>query len=173
MSDQRRAIDVLLDRVTDTTLRDQLRRAVDQLTEQQPLGLVFEEHLPEAVKLPSAPVRRATTVQYRTGSDERIWDVRRARAGLASISTTNNDGTTDRRDDVSIAELVVARRIGDPVYPGLTPLATIERGGDKPHHLVIEGENYHALQTLQYTHKGKVDLIYIDPPYNTGAGDWI
>ena len=38
----------------------------------------------------------------------------------------------------------------------------------KPTHILIEGDNYHALTCLNYTHKGKIDLIYIDPPYNTG-----
>src|SRR5690606_36163765 len=47
------------------------------------------------------------------------------------------------------------------------------RGPDsKPAHAVINAENFHALQLLTYTHAGKVDLIYIDPPYNTGARDW-
>lgn len=41
-----------------------------------------------------------------------------------------------------------------------------------PVNLLIEGDNYHALSVLNYTHKGKVDVIYIDPPYNTGARDW-
>jgi adenine-specific DNA-methyltransferase len=44
--------------------------------------------------------------------------------------------------------------------------------GDKPFHTVINAENFHALQALLYTHEGKVDAIYIDPPYNTGARDW-
>ncbi len=39
----------------------------------------------------------------------------------------------------------------------------------KPTHILIEGDNYHALTCLQYTHKGKIDIIYIDPPYNTGS----
>ena len=38
--------------------------------------------------------------------------------------------------------------------------------------LMIEGDNYHALTCLNYTHQGKIDVIYIDPPYNTGAKDW-
>jgi len=38
--------------------------------------------------------------------------------------------------------------------------------------MLIEGDNYHALSVLNYTHKGKIDIIYIDPPYNTGAKDW-
>jgi adenine-specific DNA-methyltransferase len=40
-------------------------------------------------------------------------------------------------------------------------------------HLIIEGDNYHALSTLNYTHKWAVDVIYIDPPYNTGNKDFI
>lgn len=42
---------------------------------------------------------------------------------------------------------------------------------NEPTHILIEGDNYHALSVLNYTHKGKVDLIYIDPPYNTGKDD--
>lgn len=43
---------------------------------------------------------------------------------------------------------------------------------DSPHHVLIEGDNYNALTALQYTHTGKVDVIYIDPPYNTGNKDF-
>ena len=41
-----------------------------------------------------------------------------------------------------------------------------------PWHTLIEADNYHALQLLDYLYAGKVDCIYIDPPYNTGARDW-
>jgi adenine-specific DNA-methyltransferase len=41
-----------------------------------------------------------------------------------------------------------------------------------PTNLIIEGDNYHALSVLNYTHPRGVDAIYIDPPYNTGASDW-
>lgn len=41
-----------------------------------------------------------------------------------------------------------------------------------PYNFIIEGDNLHALHLLEKTHKGKVDCIYIDPPYNTGAKDW-
>ncbi len=50
----------------------------------------------------------------------------------------------------------------------------IQKGKDSdPTHLLLEGDNYHALSVLNYTHAGKVDLIYIDPPYNTGNKDFI
>ncbi len=41
-----------------------------------------------------------------------------------------------------------------------------------PNNLMIEGDNYLALSVLNYTHKKNIDLIYIDPPYNTGARNW-
>src|SRR3990172_2212271 len=39
---------------------------------------------------------------------------------------------------------------------------------NKPTNLLIEGDNFHTLSTLSYAHSGKIDVIYIDPPYNTG-----
>lgn len=70
------------------------------------------------------------------------------------------------------SELVVVAEFGEPIYPGLRQLGSIDRGGDKPAHVVVKSENYHALEALRFTHAGKIDCIYIDPPYNTGARDW-
>ena len=53
------------------------------------------------------------------------------------------------------------------------PDKAIKMAGDtEPTNIIIEGDNYHALSALNYTHAGKIDVIYIDPPYNTGAKDW-
>ena len=41
-----------------------------------------------------------------------------------------------------------------------------------PNHVIIEAENLQALVALSYTHAGKIDAIFVDPPYNTGARDW-
>lgn len=49
----------------------------------------------------------------------------------------------------------------------------IVKDKNRPVNLLIEGDNYHALSVLNYTHKGKIDVIYIDPPYNTGNNDFI
>lgn len=49
----------------------------------------------------------------------------------------------------------------------------IVKGEDYPNHILIEGDNLEALTTLTYTHEGKIDVIYIDPPYNTGNKDFI
>lgn len=48
----------------------------------------------------------------------------------------------------------------------------IQTDPDLPTNIMIEGDNFHALTVLNYTHKGKVDVIYIDPPYNTGNQTW-
>ncbi len=48
----------------------------------------------------------------------------------------------------------------------------IKSDPNMPVHILIEGDNYHALSVLSYTHEKSVDVIYIDPPYNTGARDW-
>lgn len=50
--------------------------------------------------------------------------------------------------------------------------AVISQQKDSPNHLIIEGDNLHALTILSYTHSGCFDVIYIDPPYNTGAKNW-
>lgn len=51
--------------------------------------------------------------------------------------------------------------------------ALTDAGPDAPNHILIEGDNLEALVTLAYTHAGKIDVIYIDPPYNTGNKDFI
>jgi adenine-specific DNA-methyltransferase len=59
-------------------------------------------------------------------------------------------------------------------YPVLREIKSriVSTDETKPINIMIEGDNYHALSVLQYTHQRKIDLIYIDPPYNTGAQDW-
>ena len=48
----------------------------------------------------------------------------------------------------------------------------LDHGSENPNHILIEGDNLNALTALSYTHEGKIDVIYIDPPYNTGATTW-
>lgn len=64
-------------------------------------------------------------------------------------------------------------QFGDPIFPSLEPIAKVENSpNDSLWHTIIEADNYHALQLLEYLYEGQVDCIYIDPPYNTGARDW-
>ncbi len=56
--------------------------------------------------------------------------------------------------------------------PVLKEVKTRKIIGGSGNNILIEGDNYHALSVLNYTHKKSIDLIYIDPPYNTGAKNW-
>lgn len=58
-----------------------------------------------------------------------------------------------------------------PVFKEVKERAIISEDKTAPNHILIEGDNLHALTALSYTHEGKVDIIYIDPPYNTGTKD--
>lgn len=60
-----------------------------------------------------------------------------------------------------------------PILTEVPERAIICEDKDAPNHILIEGDNLEALATLAYTHEGKIDVIYIDPPYNTGNKDFI
>jgi len=85
------------------------------------------------------------------------------------IRLGSDDNETSR---APVHDLVVVAEFRDFIYPGLVSTGKVGRGGDKPFHTVINGENFHALKALTYTHRGKVNAIYIDPPYNSRAKDW-
>lgn len=59
-----------------------------------------------------------------------------------------------------------------PVFEEMSSRA-ISKNENGPTNIIIEGDNYHSLSALNFTHSGKVDVIYIDPPYNTGNRDFI
>ncbi len=60
-----------------------------------------------------------------------------------------------------------------PVLHEVTERALTDGGADAPNHILIEGDNLDALTALSYTHESKIDVIYIDPPYNTGNEDFV
>lgn len=69
----------------------------------------------------------------------------------------------------------VEERLNDelPVLTEVTSRRIMGSTPDSPNHILIEGDNLHALTALTYTHAGKIDMIYIDPPYNTGNKDFV
>ncbi|MCE9622093.1 MAG: site-specific DNA-methyltransferase [Actinomycetia bacterium] len=161
-------LDVLLGKVESAALREELRIAVDRVRAKRSFGLVFESHLPERVRLHDHPVRRGVNVVRRDEGDDGFQGtVDNVSRGQATVNAADGSATS-----VPVAELVVTAEFGEPIYPGLTQLGSVDRGGDKPAHIVINAENHHALEMLQFTHAGKIDCIYIDPPYNLG-GDLI
>jgi len=72
------------------------------------------------------------------------------------------------------SEMFPNEMAGKP-FPILKEVKTkaIETDKNKPTNILIEGDNYHSLTVLNFTHEEAVDLIYIDPPYNTGKDDFI
>lgn len=166
----------------DPTLGLDLEAEFAALSSRRQFGLNFERHQPEAVELPGRPPRKGDKVRVlpprgSTGpGDPRLWKVASITSldgiDIARLQITDNDGDVLARADQPAKDVAVVAEFRDPIYPGLVSTGRVERGGDKPHHTVINAENFHALQTLQFTHRGKIDLIYIDPPYNTGAKDW-
>lgn len=60
-----------------------------------------------------------------------------------------------------------------PLFTEVKERAILSDSPEAPNHILIEGDNLEALTALSYTHEGKIDVIYIDPPYNTGNKDFI
>jgi adenine-specific DNA-methyltransferase len=164
----------------DPQLGADLDQEFKQLSSRLPFGLNFERHRPEAVELPQRPIRKGDKVRVLPprGStkkgDPQLWQIkaiRKAGAGkVADLKLLN--ARAPETQIVALDDLVVVAEFRDTIYPGLVSTGSVQRGGNKPHHTVINGENYHVLKALTYTHRGKVDAIYIDPPYNSGAKDW-
>ncbi len=69
----------------------------------------------------------------------------------------------------------IEARLADelPVLTEVKDRAIVSDAPDAPNHILIEGDNLEALTALSYTHGGKIDVIYIDPPYNTGNRDFV
>ncbi len=177
----RSELDVLLDKVQDSALRADLRSQIDRLKQKRSFGLVFEQHIPERVRLPQHQIRVGSQVVSRDDEDSPTFEVVLIDAGVATLVRVRDaDGAYVQRSEhgnggqerAPVNSLVVISDFGDPILPGFRRVASVERGGDKPYHVVINGENHHALEALRFTHAGKVDCIYIDPPYNSGARDW-
>ena len=166
----------------DPQLAADLKREVDALSGRRAFGLNFERHIPETVELAGRPVRRGDKVRFLprrgeepSGADRRLWRVSRIRrnaGGKRLADLVPHQDTQASATSRPVEDLVVVAEFRDPVFPGMVSTGKVERGGDKPFHTVVNAENFHALQLLLYTHEGKVDAIYIDPPYNSGARDW-
>ncbi|MDQ0893496.1 site-specific DNA-methyltransferase [Agromyces ramosus] len=167
------AIDDLIAQVPEP-LRGRLVEQVKLLTERKQFGLVFQDHMPEAIEVPGLPPRRDDIVRLRGDDAETNFLVKFLRNGVAGVVEVSGTGeVVGELAEVHTSKLTVVKNFGEPIYAGLKSVGRIQRGGDKPFHAVIQGENYYALETLLYTHQGKADVIYIDPPYNTGSSDWI
>ena len=161
------AINDLIAQIQDVELRNKIEQEVNRMNKQKKFGLVFEEHLPECTPLYEMPVNCGSNVALKSGNINDIYRV---------IAINNEKALCikeDEKEEWNIADLVVVAKFGEPIYPYLKQIDSVCNAPDSDlWHTLIEADNYHALQLLEYLYAGKVDCIYIDPPYNTGAKDW-
>lgn len=165
------AIHDLLAQIQDEALRERIEKEVERITKTKKFGLVFEQHLPECTPLFDMPIQIGNSVMLRNSKGNKsIYVVLKLEDERVFC------GLKDNIQEVSIFskdDLVRVAEFGEPIYPYLKPIDCICNAPDSElWHTLIEADNYHALQLLDYLYAGKVDCIYIDPPYNTGARDW-
>ncbi|MWK56273.1 site-specific DNA-methyltransferase [Pseudomonas otitidis] len=174
------AIHDLIAQVSDSRLRERLSVEWANASKEKKFGLVFEDHLPELLPLHGAKPQKGDLVCRRQGALKDVWQIKSIHAGIATCVKPSNEAhpseparAAEEPVQFPVDELLVVREFGEPIFPALVPVDSVAKGSaDAPWHTLIEADNYHALQLLDYLYAGQVDCIYIDPPYNTGARDW-
>lgn len=165
------ALDTYISHIRDQKLRAAIAGEVVKLRQNKQYGLVFDEHLPETILLHKRRPRVRDTVIREADEKQVIYVVTKV-VNTKRVRIRPEVGGDE--SDARIGDLTVVKRFGEPIYPALVPVHRIRRSDDprRPWHTIINADNYHALQLLLYTCEGQVDVIYIDPPYNSGARDW-
>ncbi len=164
------ALDDLINQIEDEVLRERIRAEVKRANKQKKFGLVFEQHLPEATPLYDVPVKKGSVVALKGKSITDIYLVE----AIADEGAICLQRSTKERVTLPLKDLVSVAQFGEPIYPYLQPIDSVCNAPDSDlWHTLIEADNYHALQLLEYLYAGKVDCIYIDPPYNKeDSKDW-
>ena len=163
------AINDLIRQIEDKNLRDRLQQEVARLSKQKKFGLVFEDHIPECTPLYGVAVRKGSLVAVKGEDIRDVYFVSAISDGRAAIVNK----ATGEKSERPLDTLVAVAQFGEPIFPSLIPIDSVENAPDSNlWHTLIEADNFHALQLLEYLYPKQVDCIYIDPPYNTGARDW-
>ena len=167
-------------RQVDPQLGADLESEIAALTKRRTFGLVFERHQPEAVELPGRPVRRGDKVRVlppRGSAEERISDCgvssRSRRAGSAEWLIWRSWTRTSRRPRQ--CRLTISSWSPSSATPSTlasSPPAGRSAAATSRSTPSSTPRTTTRSRALLFTHRGKVDAIYIDPPYNTGAKDW-
>jgi len=163
------AIHELLKQVQDPALRARLTEEFEHITQNKKFGLVFEEHMPECTPLYGIGIKKGGAVAKKSAKISDTYTVLKINKDLA-MCRNKNTGITE---PIKMSDLIAVAEFGEPIFPYLEHIDSVENAPESDlWHTLIEADNYHALQLLEYLYGGKVDCIYIDPPYNTGARDW-
>lgn len=170
------SIDTLVDQISDARLKAQITREVAELKKRRPWGLVFERHLPENIRLLVAPIKVGTAVWERSARHARRFVVRAIEGDvLVVVAEEANDVAAADAEATRLhrAAVLVEHDFATPIFPTLTPIGEVRNGPlGRAANAVIQGENFHVLETLLVGHARGFDVIYLDPPYNTGNRDW-
>ena len=164
------AINDLIAQITDEGLRKRFEQEVNKLSKQKKFGLVFESHLPEVTPLYDMPIKAGCKVILRDRrEDKNIYIVLTVDNGMAVCGLKSAEETKS----ISVNDLVRVAEFGESIYPYLKPIDCVcNSSEDDFWHALIEADNYHALQLLEYLYASRVDCIYIDPPYNNRDKSW-
>lgn len=162
-------INDLLLQVGDKALRERLQQEVEHIIKNKKFGLVFEEHIPECTLLYGIGIKKGIHVAVKGGDIKDIYVVTSIKKNMATCLRQS----TGEKIEFNLGRLVAVAKFGEPIYPKLIPIDKVENApASSLWHTLIEADNFHALQLLEYLYPKQVDCIYIDPPYNTGARDW-
>ena len=148
------AINDLISQIDDKELQTRIEQELNKITKQKKFGLVFEEHLPECIPLYDMPIKKGCKVALKTGKINEFYTVMQVEG--------DNVYCTDKKENNLInfikQDLVCVAEFGEPIYPYLKQIDSIYNSDDKdlPTHALIQADNYHALQLLEYLYAGKV-----------------
>lgn len=141
------------------------------MPETNPPGTIREEYY--AIRTETVSELRKVVESLKSAPEngknsELLAEIRKLEAELKRLKKTKRYGLVwEEKPEAFEAEAKNAL----PVLEEVNELALAD-GSEKPQNLIIEGDNFHSLAALSYTHRGLVDVIYIDPPYNTGNKDF-
>lgn len=164
-------IDELISKIEDIELQNKIQIEIKKLGQRKKFGLVFEEHVPEFTVLYNSPITVGTTVKLNKNNQQDLFKVVRIEEDILWCQPKYKSG--DYIVELNFNDVVAVAEFGEPIYPYLEELDFVNNAEESDlWHILIQSDNYHALQLLEYLYAEKLDCIYIDPPYNTGDKQW-
>lgn len=119
-------LDELVSQIDNPDLRARIAAEVEKLAKQKKFGLVFEEHLPECTPLYEIPVKAGATVALKAGQVNDVYAVLKIENGVASCLRKADK----KQHEIAVEDLVTVAEFGDPIYPQLIPMDTVENAPD-------------------------------------------
>ncbi len=143
-----------------------LARDIKDFVQNRKYGLIYEASKPEYVRMWKKPVVRGDIVNIlpprgvaeEADGDDKPSEIAYRVIAIADGTATLRNEQTEEVTEAAVDDVVALARFDKPIYAGLKETGRIERGADKPYHVVINGENYHALQNLSICISGQGGL---------------